>query len=530
MQSDLNEEDQGFPIMRRSVPIKGSAVALRSLLVSLLLFTGATGYRKASCGTNCKGGNCRFDGCEYSSCDGGLCYFFDCRYPTCQGGACTFEECLQPTCSGGGCTTISTQVVARAPAASSLRGSSSGNSGGVGGGGGGGRYSPLSSPPRDEAKEKAQLLLMGALQARRDRLSEVEATQLQYLEAKVAADTRRQEIAARQKELEAADSMQKAAEHKMELIRQQEEEKKRELEEEMAEAARKKAEAAAEQARAEAAAEQARAEEVRAAAARMEAEAATEQARAEAVAEKRKAEAAIASARAEALAAVKQQATLLLQQPGAALLPLPDTSTSAYPASASTTAAVFAPAAVGVSSGVNPDTVTPVALVEGISGTVPSGRAEPFAVGRNSNPSDPNLPPPLSERINKDHVCKLPMVSFEVAVLALAVFLTPQGVNSADDFLSLTGKFFGIFCLLICAVSVLTPGGELVMLCCVDYGGSFISAAGRIVSESQSMQRSDLLPPNPNPSHVRHFLSSERYVFAFVVDDVSRGIELQGDF
>ena len=75
----------------------------------------------------------------------------------------------------------------------------------------------------------------------------------------------------------------------------------------------------------------------------------------------------------------------------------------------------------------------------------------------------------LTEQINRDGACKLPMVSFEIAVLALAIFLTPQGINSTSDFLLLSGRFFGVFCFLICLVSLMTPGGELVMLCCTDY-------------------------------------------------------------
>jgi len=75
----------------------------------------------------------------------------------------------------------------------------------------------------------------------------------------------------------------------------------------------------------------------------------------------------------------------------------------------------------------------------------------------------------LSQQINGGGACKLPMISFEVAVLALAVFFSPSGI-SADltEFLLLSDKFFGTFCALAAAVSVATPGGELVMLCCVE--------------------------------------------------------------
>ena len=49
-----------------------------------------------------------------------------------------------------------------------------------------------------------------------------------------------------------------------------------------------------------------------------------------------------------------------------------------------------------------------------------------------------------------------------MAVLALAVFLSPGGVSDLTDFLLLSNRFFGTFSLLIAAVSVATPGGELV--------------------------------------------------------------------
>lgn len=68
--------------------------------------------------------------------------------------------------------------------------------------------------------------------------------------------------------------------------------------------------------------------------------------------------------------------------------------------------------------------------------------------------------------INENGVCVMPMLSFEVAVLALSIFLSDLDFAVAD-FLKLTEKFFGIFIALIGAVSVATPGGELVMLCCV---------------------------------------------------------------
>mmetsp|Transcript_8280 Transcript_8280/g.10742 ORF Transcript_8280/g.10742 Transcript_8280/m.10742 type:complete len:300 (+) Transcript_8280:1050-1949(+) len=73
--------------------------------------------------------------------------------------------------------------------------------------------------------------------------------------------------------------------------------------------------------------------------------------------------------------------------------------------------------------------------------------------------------------INKDGVCVMPMVSFEVAVFALSVFLSSSDMGSSEsvaDFLKLTETFFGLFIALIGVVSITTPGGELVMLCCVS--------------------------------------------------------------
>jgi hypothetical protein len=72
----------------------------------------------------------------------------------------------------------------------------------------------------------------------------------------------------------------------------------------------------------------------------------------------------------------------------------------------------------------------------------------------------------LFEMINTNGVCVMPMLSFEVAVFALTIFLSELDFELVD-FLKITEKFFGIYIALIGAVSVATPGGELVMLCCV---------------------------------------------------------------
>jgi hypothetical protein len=97
----------------------------------------------------------------------------------------------------------------------------------------------------------------------------------------------------------------------------------------------------------------------------------------------------------------------------------------------------------------------------GVGGAL-SGSVDGSSSSSSSSSTSTSTPPSISDQINSNGACKLPMVSFEVAVLALAVFFSPGGVGDLTEFLLLSEKFFGTFCVLAAAVSVATPGGELV--------------------------------------------------------------------
>jgi len=67
--------------------------------------------------------------------------------------------------------------------------------------------------------------------------------------------------------------------------------------------------------------------------------------------------------------------------------------------------------------------------------------------------------------------CMLPMFSFQIAIFALAVFLTTaREANfppNTHEFLTFSFKLFGLNSMMLAAISIFTPGAELIILCCV---------------------------------------------------------------
>ena len=59
----------------------------------------------------CPDGRCHYKDCRNApSCKGGMCKFTGCNEPSCDGGVCVFEGCHEPHCKGGGCQFFDTRT------------------------------------------------------------------------------------------------------------------------------------------------------------------------------------------------------------------------------------------------------------------------------------------------------------------------------------------------------------------------------------------------------------------------------------
>ena len=131
------------------------------------------------------------------------------------------------------------------------------------------------------------------------------------------------------------------------------------------------------------------------------------------------------SPRTAAAAPANPYATLLQQSGGAPKDP------QAHSAAGTVTTARALPGSLGAS-----------AVQEEISGKGSSGggvTASSPAAGTGAASSSSTL----LDQVNRNGACKLPMASFEVAVLALAVFLSPDGLSlDLTDFLKVPSLSF----------------------------------------------------------------------------------------